>query len=216
MFSRVLVVSLAVAGVGQARGPLQADWDWLNSHRTDAFDRLMPVASAPRQFVAYRSYRDLYQDVPESHFSISFADGPTLSLAKVLATTTVPVGRSVQQQLLDMHMGDREASLETLLPRVAIQRAAITELQCPTLKSRVDALLRTSIAIPKQSVIRLHGFQHRIVIDLGGIQVDATLDDAENDVIQWAVGTSNALRKCMNERPANIGLQPSADLPSTK
>lgn len=196
MLTRVLVVFLAVAAAGQARGPSQADWDWLNSHRTEAFDRLMPVASAPRQFVAYRSYRDLYQDVPESFFSISFADGPTLSLEKVLATTTVPVGRSVQQQLLDFHMGDREASLETLLRRVAIQRTTVTGSQCPVLKSRVDALLRTSFAIPKQNGIRLHGFQHRIVIDLEGIHMDATLDDPESVVIQWAVATSKALKKC--------------------
>jgi hypothetical protein len=93
---RLLVVSLAVASLGQTQPASDADWDWLDQHRLDAFDRLMPVATVPWQFVAYRSYRDLYQDVPESYFSIKFIDVP-LSLENVEATIAVPVGRSVQQ-----------------------------------------------------------------------------------------------------------------------
>lgn len=192
----MFVVSLALGAVGRAQGPSDSDWQWLNDHRTEAFDRLMPIASPPYQFVAYRSYRDLYQDVPESHFSISYLDGATLSLERVVATTTAPVGPSIQQQLLELHMHDREASFDTLLPRVAVQRMTLTGSQCPELKRRVELLVRTSLTIPRQDVIRLHGFQHRIVIDMLGIQMDASLNDPESPIVKWAAATSKALGRC--------------------
>ena len=195
MFSRPFIAALAFAALGQAPAPSDADWEWLNNHRDEAFDRLIPIRSAPGQFVAYRSYRDLYVDEPELHFSLRFVGGPPLRLRTVVATTALPIGRSVQQQLLELHMREREASLDTLLPRISIRRETLTESQCPVLKSRVVALTRTSIAIPKQIVIRLHPFQHRLVIDLQGVRIDATLDDPESAIVRWAVATSNALRK---------------------
>lgn len=94
-------------------------------------------------------------------------------------------------------MDNRGESLVGLLPRVVIRRSIVTVTQCPVLKARVDALLRTSIAIPKQDLIRLHGFQHRIVIDVQGTHIDATLDDPGNAMVRWALGTSNALQACV-------------------
>ena len=115
----VLVVLAPVFGhwvsavPSQTPAPSEADWTWLNEHRESAFDRLMPVESRPRQVVAYRSYRDLYQDEYETYFQIGLADGPLDTVQKLRATLIVPVTRSLQQQLLELHKSDQQATLES-------------------------------------------------------------------------------------------------------
>ena len=80
---------------------------------------------------------------------------------------------------------------------VSVRRGSVTQSQCPMLKSRIDALLRTSIAFPDQNVIRLHPFQHRVVIDLHAVHMDATLGNSESAIVRWASATSKALRQCV-------------------
>ncbi len=82
--------------------PQQDDWDWLSAHRMEAFEALMPLEGQDSALVTFRSYRDLYQDVPEQYFRIT---QPTLG--SLSATVVMPIGSSVQQQLLDLHMQDR-------------------------------------------------------------------------------------------------------------
>jgi hypothetical protein len=57
---------LAQTMISQGPAPSDADWRWLGESGEVAFDRLMPLASNPKQLVAYRSYRDLYQRVQDS------------------------------------------------------------------------------------------------------------------------------------------------------
>ena len=52
MLTKVFVLSIAIAALSQAPRPSNVDRDWLNKHRDEAFDRLMPIASAAAQFVA--------------------------------------------------------------------------------------------------------------------------------------------------------------------
>jgi hypothetical protein len=96
-------------------------------------------------------------------------------------------------------MGNRDASLELLLPRVAIRRVTLAPSQCPVIKGRVNALRKISITIPRRDIIRIHGVQHRILVDLPGARIDATLDDPESPLVKWAMTTSNVLRGCMTE-----------------
>jgi len=61
------VLIVAVAITNQTVAPSESDWHWLDESREQAFDRLLPVTTRPGQLVAYRNYRDLYQDVPERY-----------------------------------------------------------------------------------------------------------------------------------------------------
>ena len=156
----------------------------------------MPVESRPRQVVAYRSYRDLYQDEYETYFQIGLADGPLYTVQKLRATLIVPVTRSLQQQLLELHKSDQQATLESFLPRVNLKRLDVTEDRCPRLRARVDALSRVSIVLLKPNVIAVHPVMHRIVIDIGSEHVDATVNSGESAVVRWAVDTMKAMQAC--------------------
>jgi hypothetical protein len=104
---KAAMFALSLLVVSQSSVPSDADWAWLDEHRERAFDALMPIAPAPGQLVAYRRYRDLYQDVPEAHFAIGMGDRPVSGPAKLRAVVTSPTSGSIQQQLLQLHMTNR-------------------------------------------------------------------------------------------------------------
>jgi hypothetical protein len=189
----LLASNLLVAG--QVRTPENRDWDWLSDHRSEAFERLLPVEH-DGAYVAYRQYRDLYQDVPEQYFMIRVTD----STGALEATVAKPVGASIQQQLLDMHMADRLASFNSLVSRIKLQRHQLTSTTCGALQPRLEALSKVAISIPARDTIVLHPLVHRIVLDLLGGRIDASLYEDEQPLVQWARTTFDALSRCATDR----------------
>jgi hypothetical protein len=189
------MLALGLLVMSQSTSPSDADWAWLDEHRNRALEALMPIVPAPGQLVAYRHYRDLYQDVPEAHFMIGIAEGP-VGAAKLRAAVTLPTSGSIQQQLLQLHMSNRELALDALLPRVTIRRQAIVEDRCPAIRSRMNALAKAKIGLPDPNIITLHPTVHHIVIETGGVQIDARLIDSNDSVVRWAGDTLKALQGC--------------------
>jgi hypothetical protein len=196
MWARLLAIALALVVTQQAPASSPDDWDWLNESRQPAFDRLFPVSTNPELLLAYRSYRDLYQDVPERYLRIERSSDPGGTGDAFVATVVVPVGRSVQQQLLDLHRSRPKDSLGTLLAQVRVQRATAHSRACGGLKASLDALSTQSIAIPKRNLIVLHPNLHRFVIDLATAQMDVTLTDDRAPLVRWAITTIAAVRRC--------------------
>jgi hypothetical protein len=190
---------LAAAPGAQIPAPTGADWTWLEQHRERALGALMPIRSIPRHIVTYRSYRDLYQDEYERYFTIGESEGGAARPERLIATIVVPVTKSIQQQLLELHMSDRRATLESLLPRVTVARKKVSQDGCPVLAARTEALRRLGISLWTRDVIILHPTVHRIVADNGGESIDATLWDDESAAVRWAVETLNALQRCDGE-----------------
>jgi hypothetical protein len=193
---KAAVFALGFLVISQSPAPSDADWAWLDEHRERAFDALMPIAPAPGQLVAYRRYRDLYQDVPEAHFAIGIAERPASGPAKLRAVVTSPTSGSIQQQLLQLHMTNRDFSLDALLPRMMIQRQTIVEERCPSIRSRMNALAKAKIALPDPNIITLHPTVHRFAIETGGAQIDARLTDSNDSVVRWAADTLKAFQAC--------------------
>jgi hypothetical protein len=195
----VLKAALLAVGflvISQSPAPSDADWAWLDEHRERAFDALMPIAPAPGQLVAYRRFRDLYQDVLEAHFAIAIGERTASGPPKLRAVVTSPTSGSIQQQLLQLHMTNRDLSLDALLPRVMIQRQTIVEDGCPSIRSRMNALAKAKIALPDPNVITLHPTVHRFVIETGGAQIDARLTDSNDSIVRWAADTLKAFQGC--------------------
>jgi hypothetical protein len=131
----MLAISIAI----QSPKPSVDDWRWLDQHREAAFDALMPI---DKPLVAYRSFRDLYQDVHESYFAIVYGDGPGFDKDRLIATVVVPTVQSIQQQLLNLHMSDRQASFDAVMSRVAVRRYILNAEKCEAVRTRLDALSR--------------------------------------------------------------------------
>jgi hypothetical protein len=60
----------------------------------------------------------------------------------------------------------------------------------------MDSLSKVRIAVPERDVIALDPFEHRIVLHLGTLDMDATFDDEVNPLAQWAAQTYAALMEC--------------------
>ena len=156
----------------------------------------MPVGAGSTHLVTYRSYRDLYQDEHEGYFTIRIGDRPGTSPERLTATLILPIGKSIQQQLLEFHMSNRQGTLESLMPRVLVQRLDVAQDRCPVLRARVEALPRLSISVSDRNVIFHHHVIHRLVIDTGSDRVDARLVDPESSAVRWAVETFKAIKAC--------------------
>src|SRR5687767_68562 len=139
----VLVVAATIAAtsihsVPQGRTPSDSDWDWLAQHRLAAFDNLMPIGRTDT--VAYRRYRDLYHDESERYFSISLKDVSDFGRDPVEATVVLPLGPSIQQQMLQLHMKDPSATLQSVLSRVNVRRLVTTSSRCRAIGDQFRSL----------------------------------------------------------------------------
>ena len=197
---RVLDGLLVAIVLVQAPSPSQGDWQWLSEHREAALEAFMPIVKSDKILVTYQSFRDLYHDVEERYFSISFAAGPSFNRDRLEATVVIPAGKSIQQQILDLHMRNRAAPFESLVSQVLVRRALLDAERCPALRVRLDALSKTVVLLPKRDTISIHPFIHRIMIDMSEAKIDATLHNDENPVIIWARDTFNALLACASRR----------------
>jgi hypothetical protein len=185
MLELIVLATLSLVGTD----PTQDDWRWLDEHRNTAFEALMPVTGGESSLVVYRSYRDLYQDVPEAYFSIR--QGPTLE-----ALVVVPVGASVQQQLLNLRMADRSASFESVLTGVRVNRLKMKAPTCPAIQQQLKRLGKLRFSVPDLDLIILHPDVHRVVVDVGGGTVDAVLHQDEHPLVKWCLETLRALQQC--------------------
>jgi hypothetical protein len=188
------IVALTMAN--QAAPPSVADWRWLDASREPAFNQLLPVAARAGQVVAYRSYRDLYQEVPERYLRVERVLASTAGEVAFVATVVVPVGRSIQQQLLDLHRARPDAGLESVLSEVAPCRTVVSSKECAALTANLDALSGLTIVLPKRDVIVLHPTVHRFAIDLLTANVDVTLFDDRAPLVRWAGEAIAAIEQC--------------------
>jgi hypothetical protein len=177
-----------------------ADWSWLDTWRAAALDALMPVKARTGQTIAYRRYRDLYQDAHEVSFSVTLGERPQghATAAKLIE----PVGRSIQDQLLRLHAADREATLQTLLPKVTLRRTVV-DRTCSALDAQLRAVPRIIPAVPITNAIALHPVIHRIVINTTLIDADVTVLDPKSPVAHWADRTIAAIRACGTVAPSS-------------
>ena len=185
----LLVSSLLVSA--QVRTPDERDWGWLSDHRSEAFERLLPVEHDG----AYVAYRQVPRPVSGCAGTVlhDTCDGFDGSLG---GDCREAGGRIHPATAAEMHMADRLASLDSLVSRIKLQRHQLTSTTCGALQPRLDALSKVAISIPATDTIVLHPFVHRIVLDLGGGRIDASLHEDEQPLVQWARTTFDALSRC--------------------
>ena len=181
---------LLANAVGNTVETTREDWQWLASNRDPAFERLMPFSRIAEPNVTYRSYQDHYYMVPERYFSVR---GWPRALEAVVVS---PVGPSIQQQLLEMHVADRDASFESILARVKLHRAVILDAQCPALRRRLRTLPKVDTRLSDWSAVVFHAPSHLIRIEARDATVEVLANDDHNPSAQWAVRMFTELREC--------------------
>jgi hypothetical protein len=190
----------AQSQVNPAPAHSDEDLEWLNQHGQAEVERLMPMSPPPSDGVVVRSYRDLYFEVKERFFRIerNYDSMPHVLRAVVLA----PRGRSIQQQLLELHVADRSASLEELRARLQVDRFERSEKTCPAVRKAIESLKKLRVSLPTQNVFIIHPQMFRVIAAFGDGQIDATLLGSDHVLARWGVATYDALLACAPEKPS--------------
>jgi hypothetical protein len=118
-----------------------------------------------------------YYEVKERFFRIewNYDSTPPVLRAVVLA----PRGRSIQQQLIELHVADRRASLDELRTRLQVDRFKLFEKSCPAVRKGIESLRKLRLSLPTRSdVIIVDPEVFRVVEAFGDGHIDATLLDS--------------------------------------
>ena len=135
----------AIGAVGQTtKEPSNDDLSFVGQYRLSTLDTFMPMTS-------WGSSRLPQLQGGEPRWCrtvlIRMADPAPYSPGRYSATVVAPVGRSLQRQLLELHIKDRKAPFESLLPLIAVQRIVVDSTTCPAVRQRMDALSSVSIRV---------------------------------------------------------------------
>ena len=176
-----------------ASEPSESDWQWLNDARVPALEHFMPVEGNTEAFVTFRSYRDLYQDVPEAYVTLR-------GLGEALEAIVVqPSGASIQQQLLELHMAEPEKPLSELLPKVKVQRRRFATASCSAVRKQLEGLSKVKLPLPERDIIVIHPVVYRLLIEFGGGTFDLSLVDPEHPAVRWAHDTIAKVQRCREQ-----------------
>jgi hypothetical protein len=214
MLIRLVLFSVALQILNQPPQPQPTgeDLDWVDRNLVAARDQVMPFGRQG-QAAAYRITKDDWTDLPESYFSIdrtySYPTAAPNKQTLIATVTTMAANRlggqvfpmSIRGQLLELHMADRSASLETVVLGMRVRRRQLTELQCPAIAHRMNALPSMSITLPgaAKSPVRppaLHPAAHQIIASTPGVYINATFTDTDISLVRWAIATMEDLQKC--------------------
>jgi hypothetical protein len=185
---------LAALVLSQAPQPSNADWRWLEESRSNALETFMPMRPDLSTLVTYRCFGTSTKK--RKNATSLYGTLPATDPNRLEATVVIPTGVSIQQQILDLHMHNRKATLETVLSQVKVRRIQVDAASCPAVRLRIDALSKTAIALPDRGVLYLHPFLYHLFINLDAGEIDVTVHDEDNPVVRWANETLDALLAC--------------------
>ena len=199
----VAIIAAALIAVPRLASQTDSDWQWMDEHFLRAFDDLFPIQQRVGIYVAYRSHRDLYADVPEYGFVLGRmprdnANGLQPSLS---ADVRVADGSSLYDQLLTLHRKRPDEPFASTEGNLKIREWRLTETNCPAVKSEFELFQQLKFPPPKFDEIVIHGWVHEIQARAGTGDMRIDLSEEHNPLVEWAVGARRAFDACTKKMP---------------
>jgi len=199
LFGAAILLSFCVGASLSAQS--SADWDWMSNHFDKALHDFFPIDERNGVYVAYRSHRDLYTDVPEYSFVIGPENSDTISgLPRYLAAHVREAkSASVHDQMMALHRKFPSRSADDIQKDVHVTKWKMTEMNCPAIKAQFSKFQQLRLAPPQFDVVILHPLIHEFRIRAGGGDIEVALYDDENSLVPWAIETRHALELCATD-----------------
>jgi len=196
--SRIAIVVAALFAGATVRAAefnlTTADWDWLYSAQP-VINSLMPWNEKDRTaLVTFRTHPDAGYDVLEQYFQIR--DVRDKLPATLTATIVKPLGKSLREQLISLHLNTPGASPEELAGQLSVFRAVVSERTCPELRLRMKQLAKVAVRTPSFNTLAVHPLVRAIDIRSGMGNVYAELYDDDDPMVKWASVTFESLDRC--------------------
>src|SRR3954469_19363501 len=135
-----LILTLLLCADGATSSQTTADWEWMDKHFGQALDSLMPLQKRSGFYIAYRAHRDLYMDIAEKWFMIGYernADGEGLQQF-LSAHVRSPESSSIYVQLMQMHRGDTQEDISSMINKLRVKTWDSNERDCPVIRKEVE------------------------------------------------------------------------------
>jgi hypothetical protein len=190
----VLTAALFFQAPPASQEPSDADWDWVNARFGAVLRELLPFPSEPGNYIAFRSYRDLYPEVLEFSFVISSAaDG------KLSAIVRVPDGISIYKQIMTLHRQNPTATIEAIKQSLKIKEWSTSDGSCPTLRQRYRGFQHLRFTAPEIDIIVLHPMIYQFKVSGGGGDMDLVTFNNKHPLVSWAGDTRSAFEACKSK-----------------
>jgi len=173
---------------------------WFLEIQGQAYDKVMPIDLADL-VVTYRFFHESAPATVERYFAIQrIRVGDFTSPNALTATVVTPVGRSVQQQLVALRLVNPEASLDGLLPKLTLKRAAVDGDKCSAIGSQIGRLSDVRLTIPSSDRVILDAPVHQFAVRLGGLKMSLDIQGDDSSVVAWATRTHELLMGCVSRQ----------------
>jgi hypothetical protein len=151
LFVAGLLLSLSAGGNLSAQS--SADWDWMSFDK--ALHDLFPIDERYAVYVAYRSHRDLYTDMPEYSFVIGPQNSDTVSgLPRYLAAHVREAeSASVYDQMMALHRKFPNRSADDIQKDVHVKKWNLTEMNGPAIKAQFSKFQQVRLAPPSWELV---------------------------------------------------------------
>lgn len=175
------------------------EWDWANKHFPQVLDEFFPLDHEYGYTVSFRSFRELYTDVPEYYcsFTKDYQGNPIEVVVRMADTV------SLYGQLLALHRENPSESIDKIKKRLKFKEWRFTEKTCPVVKPLFEKYRKVQIPVPDDSAISLHPMIHSFGISGGDAKMKMELSDEDNPLVIWAKEARRALEDCAANKSAD-------------
>ena len=168
------------------------EWDWANKHFPQVLDEVFPLDQEYGYSVSFRSYRELYTDVPEYYcsFTKDYQGNPIEVVVRMADTV------SLYGQLLALHRENPSEGIDKIKKRLKFKEWRFTEKTCSLVKPLFEKFRKVRIPVPDDSTITLHPMIYSFRISGGDAKMKMELSDEDHPLVIWAKEARRALEVC--------------------
>jgi hypothetical protein len=168
------------------------DWDWVNKHFPTVLNQLLPIEASSGTSVGFRSYQDLYADIPEYSFLFN-RDHKTNQVEVVVRMAD---GESLYKQMLSLHRDSPDTSVAAIRRKLRVKEWRITQQRCPKASTWFDSYWRIQFVNPSPDLLILHPMFYEFFAQTTAGTMSVTLIERNNPLVVWACNTREALQTC--------------------
>jgi hypothetical protein len=165
------------------------DWDWVNDHFGSVLEELLPIEQRLGMNIGFRSHRDLYTNVLEYSFLLTY-DYPT---NKVSAVVRAADSVSLYDQLMTLHRKNPTESIDNLKKQLKIKESHFTDVECPALRTLFFQYNKIRFHAPSLQLIILHPMIYEIKSGVAAGDMYLSFVEEHQPLVAWALRVKRAL-----------------------
>ena len=191
-FLLVTIVALILCFATTSDAQTDAERDWVDSRFWPVVEELMPIERDQLMNVGFRTHRDLYRNILEYSFLLTY-DYPKNAVTGV---QRIPETVSIYDQLMRLHQQNPNESIDNLKKLVRIKEAHFTEQQCPAIHSLFFEFNKISFHGPPSDLIVLHPMVYEFKSNVGAGNMYLSVVEPNQPLVRWALRVQSTLKAC--------------------